>query len=474
MAETDEQRASVPDGAQVVGTPRRDTGAPRPAAFPSGAPPARPARARGRARRNRRWRIASGMVAILAVAATVLLLAWPAPPAQPARPAVVLIVPRADGVECVRDAEWAPTSKRLVVLGYSGACPGVSSGGAARVGLLLVYDALTGSLMSRIHPDALITRAAHLPAGSVVEYSAAMWSPDGKRIAVSFAVAPTALETDGIYLCDADGSHATVLTRTLAPGDTAAGRWDLQTGAYIPSAGLPAALAYQWTAGDDLAATASLTTTSPPSAAPIGAIGLPDGDSAFAVWQPAAITLRAPREAGGQPAPDGAYVLSASFAIWSPDGRYLIPNAGAQARLQPADMPVPSPATLAALGLDAMPLLPVRDRALQVALDRLGARAPDQRGGSPMLVAWSPNGRLLAVQLVPSELNDSPHVTHHALIVYDCATGKALTALVPDSTDTPVEGPTIVRWSPDGTRVMLFDGALGTLTLFGPGKVPVR
>jgi hypothetical protein len=181
--------------------------------------------------------------------------------------------------------------------------------------------------------------------------------------------------------------------------------------------------------------------------------------------------LRAPGVVS-QPAVGGAYVLSSSFAVWSPDGRYLIPSAGIQARLPSADAPAPLPATLAALGLNNTPLLPVRDRALQLALDRLAALAPDQRGTSPMLVAWSPEGRLLAVQLVPAEPNDVPHISHHALFIYDCTTGKALVALTPDDSNTPTEGPTFVRWSPNGARLMLFDNQMGTLTIFGRSKIP--
>ena len=89
-----------------------------------------------------------------------------------------------------------------------------------------------------------------------------------------------------------------------------------------------------------------------------------------------------------------------------------------------------------------------------------------------MLVAWSPEGRLLAVQLVPSEQDDVPHISHHALFIYDCATGKPLVALTPDTTSTPTEGLTLVRWSPNGARLLLFDNQLGTLTIFGRSKIP--
>lgn len=489
MAETDELPASKAAETQAVGTMQSE-GAAVPAAEPAvepeapatpAAPPphvtpplARPVRSPALARRRRRLRLAGNLAIAMAAIVAAILLAWPVPPAQPARPAVVLLLPRGDGVECARDAEWAPDSTRLAVLGYTQRCPEPAVSAAQPTGTMLVYNALTGSLISRIHPDTLIARAVSAPPGSAIEYNAAVWSPNGKRLAVSFGVTAGGSAVAGIYLCDADGSHAKVLVRSRVPGDTTAGMWDLQTGAYVPApslAPLPPALSYQWDSSGSLSAAHPLSAATTLAAPPLSAIGSPDGSASFSVWQPAAITLRSAAPAS-QPAPDGAYVLSTSFAVWSPDGRYLIPNAGMQARILPADAPAPSQATLTALGLAATPVLPVRDHALQVALDRLSALAPDERGNSPMLAAWSPDGRLLAVQLVPSELSDVPHISHHALMIYDCATGKALIALTPDDADTSTEGPTFVRWSPNGARLMLFDNQMGTLTIFGRSKIP--
>ena len=462
---------------RTAGAASVDAALERPADPQRAQPPSHAAQAGRRSRRRRVWRLVVTILAVAAVAASALLLVLPVPPAKPARPAVVLIAPRSDGVACTRDAEWAPDSKRLAVLGYTRGCPETSGGDASgHTGLVLVYNAITGALMSRVQPDGLIGRAANMPAESIIEYRAALWSPDGKRLAISFDLASGGSRREGVYLCDADGGHATVLTRLAAPDDTGTGKWDLQAGTYIPAAAgeMPPALGYQWQPGGDLVATAPLNAASAPAVWSSGAIGSPDGSPSFSIWQPAEVRLRSVDGTANQPAPGGAYVLSTSFAVWSPDGRYLIPNAGDEARLPAANVPAPTPAALAALGLDTTPLLPVRDRALQVALDRLGAQAPDQRGTTPLLVAWSPDGRLLAVQLVPSEAGDVPHATHHALLIYDCATGEAITALVPDVLDTPAQGITSVRWSPDGTRIFLVDSAIGTLTIFGPGKVPRR
>jgi WD40-like Beta Propeller Repeat len=424
-----------------------------------------------RARRRRRWRIAVGVFSVVAVIASVILLVLPVPPARPVRPAVVLIVPRGDGVECARDTEWAPDSTRLVVLGYARGCPDASGGATGHTGTVLIYSALTGALISRIQPDARIILAAGASPNSEIEYSAVLWSPDGKRLAISFGVTSGGPSLEGVYLCDANGGHARVLLHTSASGRINTGMWDLQAGTYIPEAPLPPALSYRWTPDGALAAPAPLTATAVLPAPQLRAIGDPDGGTAFSTWQPGAITLRAIGTTS-QDARGGAYVLSTSYAVWSPDGRYLIPSAGIEARVPSADASAPSRAILAALGLENAPVLPVRDRALQIALDRLGALAPDQHGNSPMLVAWSPEGRLLAVQLVPSERDDVPHISHHALVIYDCATGKPLVALTPDATPTPTEGLTLVRWSPNGARLLLFDNQLGTLTIFGRSKIP--
>jgi len=471
MAENDERAASEAHAAIAVGTIQPEVEAVPPANPEAPASPApRPRPSRPRAARRHRWRAVVSIVAVMAVIVIGIFLALPVPPAQPTRPAVVLIVPRGDGVECARDAEWAPDSTRLAVLGYAHGCPEVSGNATDYTGAVLVYNARTGSLESRIAPDAVIMRAASAPPGSVIEYSGALWSPDGQRLAVTFGVTSVGPALAGVYLCDADGGHASVVLRA-SEGSASTGMWDLQTGAYI-SAAVPApALSYQWAPGGALTASTPLTAGTVPAVSQPTAIGNPDGGVSFSAWQPAIITRRAPATAS-QPEVGGAYVLSTSFAVWSPDGRYLIPSAGMQARIPSADAPAPSQATLAALGLGNLPLLPVRDRALQIALDRLGALAPNQRGNAPMLVAWSPDGRLLAAQLVPSELSESPHITHHALLIYDCATGKALIALTPDDSNTPTEGPTFVRWSPNGARLMLFDNQMGTLTIFGRSKIP--
>lgn len=472
----EEMREEPASAARMVGEARVDTAPEQPAGPQPGRLLSHPTQAVRRSQRRRMWRLTFTLLSVAAVAASALLLALPVPPAQPVRPAVVLVVPRGDGIECTRDAEWAPDSTRLVVLGYTQGCPDTpSSDASGHAGLVLVYNALTGVLISRVRPDVLIARATNMPAESIIEYRAALWSPDSTRLAVSFSLASGSSRLEGIYLCDADGGHATVLTRLVAPGDNGAGRWDLQAGAYLPAVqGMPPALGYQWQPDGNLVATAPLSATSAPAVWSSGAIGSPDGSASFSIWQPAEVRLRALGNMTHQATSGGVYVLSTSFVVWSPDGRYLIPNAGAEARLAFASVPTQAQATLAMLGLDTVPLLPVRDRALRIALDRLGARAPDQRGTTPMLLAWSPDGRMLAIQLVLSETGQMPDATHHALLIYDCATGKAIAALVPDTEDTPTQGLTSVRWSPDGTRIFLVDNALGTLTIFGPGKVPRR
>ncbi|MGH2517543.1 MAG: hypothetical protein ACRDHP_17980, partial [Ktedonobacterales bacterium] len=266
MAERDEREVSEAVEAPLVNTmqpeaevaPPMDGGASTPVveaptALPS-SPPARPIRFATRARRARRWCLAFGVASIVVVLLTAVYLALPPLPAQPTRPAVVLILPRGDGVECARDAEWSPDGARLAVLGYAQGCPDGSSGAAARTGNVLVYNGLTGALMARIQPDADIASAAGTTPGSVIQYGAAVWSPAGTRLAVTFGVASSGNTVEGVYLRDVIDGAAKVLLRTGADGGATAGMWDLQAGSLIATEQLPAALGYQWTASGALAA----------------------------------------------------------------------------------------------------------------------------------------------------------------------------------------------------------------------------
>lgn len=435
---------------------------------------------------TRRWRLALTAAAVVALVAVSVLLARPIPSTSSGHPGTVTLSPARAHLRCIRDAAWSPDGRYVSILGYGGGCPLPGPQASQSTGAVVTYDAASGAVRARFQPDAAILAAVQRmirdSEQSTIEYHSLLWRHDGAELAISFVVSlelPASAggtqrsETvAGVFLSAADGSHVTVYTHPLAAEENANGAWNLRSGEYLPvPSGLAhPALAYVWAAGA-LSPQGSLVSNATPAEASFQGIGQPDGDESFSVWQPAQIV----RESTGDATDTtpGAYVYRTSFAAWSPDGTMLVPSMGLSARLEPADQPIPSAQTLRSLGVSGLPLLPVRDAGLATALGRLALITNDQSNG-PMLVAWSPDGRMLAVQLVPAEPNAEPHETDHALIVYDCITGEALTALVPNEVGTPLAGDTMLRWSPDGTRLLLYDGALGTVNIWGPGKVPHR
>lgn len=438
----------------------------------------------------RHWRTILAGLVIVAVVVVSVLLALPVPPAGPDHPGTVTLSPASARLHCIQDAEWSPDGRRVAVLGYSGGCPLIAQQAVASEGAVGVYDATTGALRARFQPDtairATLERTAAYIAHPIIQYQSLLWRHDGAMLALSFRVssddaadqANAANEglIEGLFLSAADGSRSAVFTHPLAPGERADGAWNLRTGAYLaaPTGGALAALSYTWSAAGALVAKDPLALAGTPPAGVAAAVGLPDGGATFSIWQPAQI-VRETEGAASAGTTRSVFVYRTSFASWSPDDVYLAPSLGLSARLQPDGQPNPDVQTLQALGVSGLPLLPVRDAGLAAALGRQSLLAVDQSNG-PMSVAWSPDGRMLAVQLVPADPDAESSETDHALIVYDCATGKPLTALVPSSmpsgTPTPLAGDTLLRWSSDGTHLLLYDATLGTVTIWGPGKVP--
>lgn len=89
-------------------------------------------------------------------------------------------------------------------------------------------------------------------------------------------------------------------------------------------------------------------------------------------------------------------------------------------------------------------------------------------------VAWSPDGRRLAVIQGPGLVPATPSAEPYRVTIYDCATGRALGQVTPQLAATMTEGDTgtLLRWSPDSARLLIFNGELGELTIAGPGQLP--
>lgn len=402
-----------------------------------------------------------------AITAAVVLLARPVSAPAPQHVGVVVLTPGADHLACVRDAAWSPDGHAVALLGYANSCPQPGPGTSQATGDVVVYDADSTAVRARIQPDETVLHALNAnstDAGHpIIEYTGLLWQQSGGRLAISFSAvydAPAEQPSKGpgetvvgLLLVAPDGTQARVLSHTLAPGENASGEWDLRSGAFLdrPAALQQPALTYTWNASGGLSPVSfpgAATAAQPESPR---AVGQPDGGTSFSIWQPATVV----RDAAGD------VIYRTSFAAWSPDGSYVIPSVGLSARFQVPGKP----------GVGALALLPVRDAALATALGRLSL-VPEDRSNGPMLVSWSPDGRELAVQLIPAEPNADPDRTDHALIVYDCATGKPLTALAPRMVRQPLAGDTLLRWSSDGKGLMLYDAELGTVTIWSHGSLP--
>ena len=82
-----------------------------------------------------------------------------------------------------------------------------------------------------------------------------------------------------------------------------------------------------------------------------------------------------------------------------------------------------------------------------------------------VVVAWQPDGHVLAVD------GNTPQ---HGVRLIACATGKTITTLIPLAkggvAGQEAGEANVLRWSPDGARLLLFDTQLGTVTIWPTGR----
>lgn len=408
---------------------------------------------------------------------------------QPQPPLTLRTDPGA--ISFLLDMAWSPDSKRVALLGCQsarlGPCDAMQHYAPNTV---LIYAAATGKLVTRIAPDPPVLQELHVldptdvpapPANGLVPvlegvqllYSAVLWSPDGRRLALPFfaSVLPRAglgLIWGGIVLVDSDGTHPRAL---FAPNlANASPLWDMVAGSPLPLADasasvtpleIPPALTYGWDSHDTLVAQLPLMPGALAPRLPLTSIGNPDGGQSFTIWQPGQILpVSGPGTAGGGSALFG-YVYNTTFVPWSPDGSRLAERSGrhpaapldVSAVLVPLGRAPPQPASSTRSGqLAQFDYLPVRDPALQELLT-LGSSA-SRFGASGWIVAWRPDGRALAAYGIANAGDVAKVVT-----LYDCVTGRILATLPPaPGGSAPLDGYNggMLRWSPDGTRLLAY------------------
>lgn len=469
-------------------------------------------------RQPRVWALATAALAVVIIGAVVVQVfgGLPGHPQVKRAPTPGIAIPALDELHCESSVAWAPDSRRVALVGYQQTCPELSRLAYSYFpGYLAIYDTQTGKSLAQINIDKPIQQALHLgapvnatpinsiPQGTTdaqgIQYRDVAWSANGKRLAITFFLPDLSTTTNrnfyGVLLINPDGSSPRVLTQPVGSAipqeSPEALVWDLTTGAVLPapvgSASQPDATFYSaglggpaqsWTwAGNGALVPQNpllpLGDDVPPS--PLAPIGNPSGGASFSIWQPGQIRYDFPPGATGQPdeSVPGVPTFQNDFIAWSPDGRYLIDAAQLSVLLTPKGMPAPSVQTLEKLQLDNAVGLPVRDPAMQAVMKAL-AHPKANRGQASGTVAWSPDGKLLAVvagESMPQQDEDYAIVTINIL---NCATGKTLATLKAHAAvnQTGIGGNEYMAWSPDSKHLFYFTDQLGSLTTWGPGLLP--
>lgn len=437
-----------------------------------------------RVAKRRRWGlfVAFGMILLVVLVVllsldkgfTALFLARPSPRVvgsahSPLKlQSSVQILPQRDSFACVVDATWSPDSKHIALLGYQQDCP--ENDRVYKPGLVTVYDARSGRLLEQFSPDGAILHAlrvnyAGYSTAPEIDYNGILWSPNGRLLTVLFTVVNgsdvNATRFDGVLLSDVRNGHSQVLLRRQQASFLYYVEWDLESGKLLPTAPAPTvsplfpffinvspAYTYRW-GGDGTLLPEALLTNSVLSSNSVrlpGVVGNPVGDASFTIWQPGRIVYTTQTESGSMNKV-GLISWSTIFTAWSPDGRYLAYPIAMAGLVEPSKEQSFGQ-TLKDLRLDSVPLLAVRDTAMQHILELM----PKVGSVESTMMSWRFDGRVLAAY--GSGVDE--------LGLYDSTTGKELATLeLPTFIDGPLSGSSWMRWSPDGSQLFLLDRRMG-------------
>ena len=453
------------------------------------------------------WSIAAAVLLALVLGATLIL-----PQVFKAeQSSTVITIDPTTHIACPLDAAWSPNERYIAVLGYKDACPNSDPSKPYDSGQVSIYNAGTGGLVDSFSLDQeVVHNLVQIPLGPTVTrsdgsvfapfigYQSVQWSPSGKQLAFPFvemqvphefpapnvppqrgaATPPTELGVL-VLTMDKNLNVTAVGVDTFAPFNLPSTRyptsieWDLEGSGDSPALTLPLALSYTWGDKGRLVPVEPLNSKSAPPATPPGPVGNPVGGKTFTIWQPGLASQGYYlNQMGGNGPPTPTYVPGvdlwySSFAIWSPDGRYLISPNYYGGRMALSGQPVPNSVVLQAASQGQAPVFAPHDPALQAVY--LSAKdAP---------VAWRPDGEVLAAL---SYRSTNGQASSAAVTLWDCRTAKVLKTY---SVKTgPSRGPIFgldglvgsstlaatLRWSPDGSHLLLLDSLVDSRITIWP------
>src|SRR6266700_2704845 len=354
--------------------------------------------------------------------------------------------------------------------------------------LVNIYDAHSVKLLTQVHPDSTILPALNKlvkpfsdqQASPIIYYQTLLWSPDEHYLALLFYALPffnfTAVGSfriDGLLLLGKDGKQQVFLHQEKLEVASLYSyvRWDIQRGTatvvryranttdsyqFTPTSN---SLSYHWGAGNMLVSDTQ-TGNASPFVFSLHPMGNPDGDSSFSTRQPGYI-LYVTQSGHSSLYIPGVYVWQSLFPAWSPDGRFLVNELVAGGLLEAPGQNLLSPQALQDLAVDQLPIFQVHDKALVQVLRTLSS-LPGTNGSPGINVSWRPDGRVLATYY-PGHVD-----------VYDCVTGQKLASLAPTLSPARLNvfDQDVLRWSLDGTHLLLSSGNWGPIQLWGPGQLP--
>lgn len=399
---------------------------------------------------------ALSLALMLALPGSIRLFPTPLPVAHELR-----LVTR--GLDCIVDAAWSPTGTRLALAGYAQDCGAIvftTHSGLPPLkvpGSIVIVDPQTGRQQATLHPDDAVLAALGATPDQhwLIFYSTLLWSHDERSFALNFQASRRT-------------SEGTIITHygiALVPITDSGARAMITDASGLVVWDLQTGKPI--TTASDAGILLFSLTMSPASSYHWSRSTLAPGGSLAPAPHPVPITGAIGDPATGAPFgpwQPGTLIIFRPFTLWytvfaswSPDGRYLATNISLGGQIDLPGHPIPTATDGAKLGLRDAPVLPLRDAGLGQAFAFLEDHAITQS----LAVVYSPDGTRLAIY--DSALTN--------LTILESATGQTLLTLTPPPSRDVVSGTDkILRWSPDGRWLFLGGTQLGTAYLWYIGN----